>query len=381
MARRKSIRRVGGFRPNAGLFAAGALMLAAFAALGWRQAAPSLLDDPLGAVMGAVVAPIRAGQGLIDRIAAMWTAAGRVAELEAENARLEEWRALAQALAERNERYEQLLGVPASVEGGPDYLPASPTAAGVTARLVLDPAGPFRRTLLANAGADHGVRRGYAAVNENGLVGRVVTVGRRSSRVLLLDDYNSRVPVMGQLSRVRAILAGDASAAPRLQGVLSLSAPRMDNVIGARPPLAGEPVVTSGDGGLYPPGLVVGYAAQAEDGVWRVRLAAARAAIDFVRIMPFSPVEAPEAAPAPEEDLPAPGRSARELQAARAPAAQSAGADAAAPRAAPRIDPAAAAGFRLPAIAPAEPLMSTPPVARPAPPETNEPGQPDAPPP
>ena len=69
----------------------------------------------------------------------------------------------------------------------------------------VDSEAAFVRTLLANAGADHGVRVGYIAVNENGLVGRVVSVGRRSARVLMLDDYNSRIPVMGEASRVRAV--------------------------------------------------------------------------------------------------------------------------------------------------------------------------------
>ena len=71
-------------------------------------------------------------------------------------------------------------------------------------------------TVLVDAGAERGVAKGMAAVNERGLVGRVIEVGRRSARVLLLTDFNSRVPVMVEPSRDQAILAGDNSREPGL---------------------------------------------------------------------------------------------------------------------------------------------------------------------
>jgi rod shape-determining protein MreC len=151
------------------------------------------------------------------------------------------------------------------------------------------------RTLVANAGAVHGVKVGYIAVNENGLVGRVVSVGQHSSRVLMLDDYNSRIPVMGEASRVRAVLAGQAARRPELSLYpYQLQAPRMDFIVGAQSLREGERVITSGDGGLYPRGLQVGVARRDGDGSWRVALAAAQQPIDFVRIIPFVPVDPPE---------------------------------------------------------------------------------------
>ena len=113
--------------------------------------------------------------------------------------------ALAASPEERNARYEELLRMPADTFGeGADV------EHSIAAQLVLDSGGPFMRTLVANAGEAHGVHVGFIAVNENGLIGRVVSVGQRSSRVLMLDDYNSRIPVMGEASRVRAVLAGQA---------------------------------------------------------------------------------------------------------------------------------------------------------------------------
>ena len=103
------------------------------------------------------------------------------------------------------------------------------------------------QTVIVNAGADQGVAKGMAAVNERGLVGRVIEVGRRSARILLLTDFNSRVPVMVEPSRDQAILAGDNSREPGLM-FLPLN-PRLS---------VGDRVVTSGRGGVLPPGLAIG---------------------------------------------------------------------------------------------------------------------------
>jgi rod shape-determining protein MreC len=142
-------------------------------------------------------------------------------------------------------------------------------------------------------------------VNENGLVGRVVSVGQHSSRVLMLDDYNSRIPVMGESSRVRAVLAGQATRRPELSLYpYQLQAPRMDFIVGAQSLREGERVITSGDGGLYPRGISVGVARRERDGSWRVSLAASQQPIDFVRLVPFVPIDAPEETADPEATPP-----------------------------------------------------------------------------
>ncbi len=247
--------------------------------------------DDGAAVAGRVATgPARAGEGFFDRLLGGWNSAARIEELEAENRELQAWRDLAERLAERNGRYEALLRMPPDSFGEGADLENS-----IAAQLVLDSGGPFMRTLVANAGALHGVKVGYIAVNENGLVGRVVSVGQHSSRVLMLDDYNSRIPVMGEASRVRAVLAGQATRRPELSLYpYQLQAPNMDFIVGAQALREGERVITSGDGGLYPRGLQVGVARREGDGAWRVALAAAQQPIDFVRIIPFVPIDPPE---------------------------------------------------------------------------------------
>lgn len=254
------------------------------------QGAMQAGDDTAAVAGRAATGPLRVGESLFDRIGAMWDETGRIQRLEAENRDLRAWRDLAQRLAERNARYEALLRVPHDAFGeGADV------EHSIAAQLVLDSGGPFMRTLVANAGAAHGVRVGYIAVNENGLVGRVVSVGQQTSRVLMLDDYNSRIPVLGEGSRVRAVLAGQASHPPDLYTApFQPQSPRLDFIVGAQSLREGERMITSGDGGLYPRGIPVGVAHRDTDGQWHVALAAAQRPIDFVRILPYAGVTPPE---------------------------------------------------------------------------------------
>lgn len=292
------MRRAGaGRRAPAGVLLAIALLVGAVALVVMRtgrapgtEAAMQTGDDAAASAGRVATGPARAGENVFDRLGAMWTASERVQDLERQNAELQKWRELAERLAERNRRYEQLLRMPEDAFGE-----GAGIENAIAAQLVLDSGGPFTRTLVANAGADHGVRAGYIALNENGLVGRVVSVGRRSSRVLMLDDYTSRIPVIGEGSRVRAVMAGHATRPPEL--VLypyQVQAPRLDFIVGAQSLREGERIITSGDGGLFPRGIPVGTARRDADGGWHVALAAAQRPIDFVRIVPFVAVERPE---------------------------------------------------------------------------------------
>jgi rod shape-determining protein MreC len=152
----------------------------------------------------------------------------------------------------------------------------------VTARVIGDSGGAFVRSVLVNAGTAQGISKGQAAVTGKGLAGQVVQVGYRSARVLLITDINSRVPVLVEGSRKRAILAGDNGILPRLTFM-----PVNASVV------PGDRVVTSGHGGVFPPGLPVGRITVADDGVLRVapffeldRLEYIRL-VDYLRIQPL----------------------------------------------------------------------------------------------
>lgn len=198
----------------------------------------------------------------------------RIAELEAQVRDLHRWKDLAETMALRMERYEKLLDLVGETQGQ-----------SVTARVVAEENGPFAASKIANAGAANGVREGYAAINEYGLVGRVVRVGEYTSRILMLTDFSSRIPVMGTQSGDRALLVGDNGTSARL-----LEPETPDMIV------EGEVWVTSGDDGKMPLGVRVGTARKDGD-EWVLDLALEAAPIDFVRLVPPPDFASPDVVP------------------------------------------------------------------------------------
>ena len=185
--------------------------------------------------------------------------------LRAENERLLKWQNAARTLLAENRQLHELL----------NFTPAQ-DATSVTARVIGDSGGAFVRSLLVNAGRGDGVSKGNAALSGKGLLGRVAEVGDRSARVLLINDLNSRIPVVIERSRERAILAGDNSVTPRL-----LYLPVTTSV------QVGDRVVTSGHGGAFPVGLPVGVVSAISDEGVRVTPFADATNIEYVRLMDF----------------------------------------------------------------------------------------------
>ncbi len=149
-----------------------------------------------------------------------------------------------------------------------------PKLTHITGVVLADSGSPFRQSVLINVGARDGVRDGWAAMDGIGLVGRISGVGRRSARVILLTDSNSRLPVVVQPSGQKALLSGDNTPAPLLE---FLDKPDL-----VRP---GDQVVTSGDGGVFPAGLLVGAVAQSPDRRLRTMLAADYGRLEFLRVL------------------------------------------------------------------------------------------------
>ncbi|SFP08279.1 rod shape-determining protein MreC [Tranquillimonas alkanivorans] len=144
----------------------------------------------------------------------------------------------------------------------------------VTGVVLADSGSPFRQSVLLNVGARDGIRDGWATTDGLGLVGRISGVGATSSRVILLTDSNSRIPVTIQPSGQQAILAGDNSKLPPID---FLESPEL-----VRP---GDRVVSSGDGGVFPAGLLVGQVALDAERRLRVRLAADYERLEFLRVL------------------------------------------------------------------------------------------------
>ena len=130
--------------------------------------------------------------------------------------------------------------------------------------------------MLVNAGTHENVRKGEAVVSGEAMVGRIVEVGLRFARVLLLTDINSRLPVMLANSHAKAIMSGENTDRPRLNYL-------SPNAV-VQP---GDRVVTSGDGGAFPPGLPIGVVSSVQDGVARVELFVHRYQLEYVAVIDY----------------------------------------------------------------------------------------------
>ena len=190
-------------------------------------------------------------------------------ELRRELQRMKAWKEAALQLEQQNARLLDLNNVR-----------LDPKLTFVTGVVLADSGSPFRQSVLLNVGERDGIMDGWAAMDGIGLVGRISGVGEATARVLLLTDANSRVPVTIQPSGQTAILSGDNTAVPRIEFI---ETPEL-----VRP---GDQVVSSGDGGVFPAGLLVGQIALDRQGQMRVRLSADYGRLEFLRVLRSRPSE------------------------------------------------------------------------------------------
>jgi rod shape-determining protein MreC len=275
-----------------GVGALAALALGLFAL--WRIDSPRIerlrmaLADRLSPSIDLAAGPVSDLVALVEDWGRFRDVDGQNRELRREVERLRAWRDAAAELERENARLRALNNVR-----------LAPRTGYATGEIVADAGGPFGHSALVDIGARDGVEDGAAAVDGEGLVGRIVGLGEASARVLLLTDFASRVPVKILPSGRRAILTGDATAAPQL---LFIADPEGVAI--------GDRVVTSGDGGVFPPDLPVGVVAALGDRSARVRLASDYSRLDFVRVLRWrreKPVDAPGELILPGQfDAPAP---------------------------------------------------------------------------
>jgi rod shape-determining protein MreC len=234
------------------------------------------LSDALAPLYAVVNAPLRA-------VRASFRSVGDVVSLQAdndrlrlENERLRHWYDVAMALDAEN----------ATLKGNLRWVP-DPTLSYVTARVVADAGGVYARSVLLSVGPHSDIRRGEIALDAAGLAGRVTEVGARSARVLLITDMNSRIPVVLEKNRARAILVGDNGPNPKLMYL-------PDGVRAEE----GERVVTSADANAFPAGLLVGTVHYAANGQPALAPAADLGRLEILRIFDYGlggilPPEAP----------------------------------------------------------------------------------------
>jgi len=196
---------------------------------GWFERMAMQLGRPL---LSSATAVRLGAAGLWGAI----TPVSRDLDLDAENRQLRAELADLEELRRENERLRRLLGF------------VEETAWRTTAaRVIAEDATSWFRTIEIDRGYEDGVTEGLPVVNAAGLIGRVVRSAPRSARVLLITDASSAVAVLVQDQRVRGVCRGQG-------GALALDFALVKDEI-----QVGDGVITSGLGGVFPKGLVVGY--------------------------------------------------------------------------------------------------------------------------
>lgn len=221
--------------------------------------------DMFAPVLAAVNAPVQGAASYVRAVTGIAQLQAENTRLQAENTRLREWYQTAMQLQARNHSLETMLNVA-----------ADPQSRFVTARIVADSGNAYVRSMVVLAGTQHSVQKGNPVLAPEGVIGRVIESGERASRVLLLTDMNSRVPVLVEGKNWRAILSGTNDGHPVLDHLPPGAMKDMEE---------GLRVVTSGHGGLFPFGLPVGELVKDGEGGWHVRPYADTERMVFVRII------------------------------------------------------------------------------------------------
>ena len=120
----------------------------------------------------------------------------------------------------------------------------------ILARVLIDKESPFLRSIILNKGTKDKLKIGMAVVDEVHLVGKVIEVNFTNSRVLLLSDLNSKIPVVLEPISMQAVVSGTGGTNGKIQYTKEEYSDDINN----------QEIIayTSGLGGLFKPGLPVG---------------------------------------------------------------------------------------------------------------------------
>ena len=257
-----------------------------------------VIEDATGPIYEFLGPPVATARNVIGNGLRIFSVYSENERLREENARLKTWQANALALEQKMASYEALLA-----------LPLEPDIAYRTGRIVDDPGGPFVRTLRVNLGAEDGITEGQAVVGPDGLIGRIIGRAETNSRILLLTDLNSRIPV--RIEPRNPVIPAQAAAPPaQPQAQVAASdlrlpeppegmligendvAPIVDFIHGTAGQITvvqpGDRVVTSGKDGLLPPHLPVGTVVKVEGDRATIELATNFNRISYVRVLEYA---------------------------------------------------------------------------------------------
>lgn len=143
-----------------------------------------------------------------------------------------------------------------------------------TARIISRAPGPFVQSAYIKSKDVSKIEKDNVVMNDDGLVGQVESVAEDVANIILITDRRSNIPVKCKNSGKRAILEGMGSITPELGYLLSTK-----NLS------VGEEILTSGDGGVFPPDIPVGYIEKIENERVFVSTYANMESLDYVFIL------------------------------------------------------------------------------------------------
>lgn len=220
--------------------------------------------DLITPALSLVTSPFQNAADAVGEVSGIASLRAENAKLKSENVRLREWYQTALMLQAENQSLQDLLNL--KIDPAHEY---------ITARVISDAGSTFVKTLLVSVGkGDNNVQKNQAVLTNTGMIGRIIEVGNKASRILLLNDINSRVPILIEGTSQRAIMYGNNNDTPILKHL-----PHDASIqVGAR-------VVTSGHGGVFPPGLPIGRIEKSKEGQFFVKLFAEMDKVNYVRII------------------------------------------------------------------------------------------------
>lgn len=225
----------------------------------------SMATDVVSPLIDVLVVPARTLAGVFDYFRDLSKIYDDNRKLRAENNRLQIVSDKARALEIENKLLAKLL----------NYTPP-PNAKFVTARVIAEEGDAFSHWIIAYTGRDSGVKKGQVVMSDNGVIGRVDKPGKMYSKIILITDINSKIPVMVERTRVRGILSGDNTTVPKMI-FIPLSAKLT----------VGDRIITSGVAGVFPPGLPIGKISSIEKNSVKIKTFGNLDRLEYVKIIDY----------------------------------------------------------------------------------------------
>ena len=181
--------------------------------------------------------PVKLSSNVITTINQMRILKTENIRLKEEVKRLKKWQSLAIKNESENRAYKKLLNST-----------TNENKIVKTAYVISKSPKMYARTVVINSGLDDGISKNLVAINERGLVGKIISVSKNNSKILLLNDQNLSVPVKSYKEDFFAIIKGTTNGNYLVSSFIK----------GEKKPKVGEMLLTSGNGKTFPSNILVG---------------------------------------------------------------------------------------------------------------------------